>query len=414
MGIYDRDYYQDNQRGFLSSLASSGQVCKYLIVANVVAFILQLATAHTGIVTSLFELSTEKVAHGEVWRLLTYAFLHSPDDLFHIVFNMLFLWWFGKEIEDLYGSLEFLCFYLVAALVGGVAFELWGLSSGHTQQCIGASGAVVAVLMVYAMHYPRARDLPLFRHPGADLGLCRLLLDPGCARLAGPKSNGDRRRRTPERRCVRFLLLQDGLAAREPVAGPRRLAKAAPTAEPEGLPRRLAAGPRGRGRTARPRYRRTAGSEGRCRSGENGPLRPGQPERQRTPAPAASERDLSQEAVVVLCQLLDFGVPYSPECGKTRVLANAATRKSSGDRAVVTVLATDEGLLMPLYEYSCRQCEHTFETLVFNGEQVECPTCESKRVERLLSVPAKPRGESSLPSACEPERPPCGPRCCRL
>jgi putative FmdB family regulatory protein len=70
---------------------------------------------------------------------------------------------------------------------------------------------------------------------------------------------------------------------------------------------------------------------------------------------------------------------------------------------------------MPLYEYECHQCEHTFEALVFSGEAVECPACNGKKVERLLSVPARPRTEgSSLPLRCDPKAPPCGPSCCRL
>jgi putative FmdB family regulatory protein len=70
---------------------------------------------------------------------------------------------------------------------------------------------------------------------------------------------------------------------------------------------------------------------------------------------------------------------------------------------------------MPLYEYACRRCEHTFETLVSDGERVECPECHSGRLERLLSVPAKPRAEGkSLPMSCDPKAPPCGPGCCRL
>jgi putative FmdB family regulatory protein len=70
---------------------------------------------------------------------------------------------------------------------------------------------------------------------------------------------------------------------------------------------------------------------------------------------------------------------------------------------------------MPLYEYACKQCEHTFEALVFNGERVECPECHTDRLERLLSVPAKPRSETtSLPVGCNPQAPPCGPGCCRL
>jgi putative FmdB family regulatory protein len=70
---------------------------------------------------------------------------------------------------------------------------------------------------------------------------------------------------------------------------------------------------------------------------------------------------------------------------------------------------------MPLYEYSCQKCDHTFETLVFDGEEVECPECHSHRLERLLSVPAKPKADSqSLPMSCNSNLRPCGPGCCRL
>lgn len=67
---------------------------------------------------------------------------------------------------------------------------------------------------------------------------------------------------------------------------------------------------------------------------------------------------------------------------------------------------------MPLYEYACPQCDHTFEELVFNSEPVECPQCHTTKVERLLSVPAKPRSQA-LPLRCDPKLPPCGPGCCR-
>jgi putative FmdB family regulatory protein len=70
---------------------------------------------------------------------------------------------------------------------------------------------------------------------------------------------------------------------------------------------------------------------------------------------------------------------------------------------------------MPLYEYSCKNCDHAFETLVFDGEKVECPECHGSRLERLLSVPAKPHTEgTSLPMTCNSNLPPCGPGCCRL
>lgn len=70
---------------------------------------------------------------------------------------------------------------------------------------------------------------------------------------------------------------------------------------------------------------------------------------------------------------------------------------------------------MPMYEYACQECDHTFETLVFDGETVECPECHGQRLERLLSLPGKPKVQNSaLPMSCNSNLPPCGPGCCRL
>lgn len=70
---------------------------------------------------------------------------------------------------------------------------------------------------------------------------------------------------------------------------------------------------------------------------------------------------------------------------------------------------------MPLYEYTCQKCAHQFETLVFNGEKVECPECHSTRLEKLFSLPAQPRASStSMPMMCDPSTPPCGTGCRKL
>lgn len=70
---------------------------------------------------------------------------------------------------------------------------------------------------------------------------------------------------------------------------------------------------------------------------------------------------------------------------------------------------------MPLYEYTCKSCEHTFEALVFGDEKVECPECESTKLERLMSVPGL--AQVSSPSAggnCgDPSLPPCGAPWCQ-
>jgi putative FmdB family regulatory protein len=69
---------------------------------------------------------------------------------------------------------------------------------------------------------------------------------------------------------------------------------------------------------------------------------------------------------------------------------------------------------MPLYEYACLKCSHTFEELVFGEETVECPQCHASKVERLPSVPAKPQAAgASLPMRCTADGPPCGAPWCQ-
>ncbi|HEY1381076.1 MAG TPA: zinc ribbon domain-containing protein [Gemmataceae bacterium] len=70
---------------------------------------------------------------------------------------------------------------------------------------------------------------------------------------------------------------------------------------------------------------------------------------------------------------------------------------------------------MPLYEYECRTCKHTFEELVFGDEAVTCPACQGRKLERLISVPARPQSDGGgPPTACRSDGPSCGPRCRRF
>jgi membrane associated rhomboid family serine protease len=152
MGIYDRDYYRREGPSFLGSITSTSQVCRWLIGINIAVFVLQILVRGF---TNAFDLDVDAVLQGQVWRLLTYAFLHDPGNVWHIVWNMLFLWWFGTDVEEIYGSREFLAFYLTAALLGGFGF-LAGYYAMDMPgaRCLGASGAVTAVLVLCAMHFP--------------------------------------------------------------------------------------------------------------------------------------------------------------------------------------------------------------------------------------------------------------------
>lgn len=70
---------------------------------------------------------------------------------------------------------------------------------------------------------------------------------------------------------------------------------------------------------------------------------------------------------------------------------------------------------MPLYEYVCQKCQHAFEALVYGADEPECPECQSRTLERQLSVPGLPQVKAGgAPSSCgDPGLGPCGAPGCR-
>jgi len=89
--------------------------------------------------------------------LLTSMFLHSG--LAHIAGNMLFLWIFGDNIEDHFGHLLYLVFYLVCGIGAGLLHVVFNLNS--VVPALGASGAISGVMGAYMLLYPRERILTL-------------------------------------------------------------------------------------------------------------------------------------------------------------------------------------------------------------------------------------------------------------
>lgn len=171
MGLSSRDYVRDDSsgRGGDGWLADTPTV-RNIIVLTAVVFVLQLViTSRTPVifegvrlgnqVTSFmdqwFALDNGKVQSGQVWRLVTYAFLHDRHGLWHILFNMLALWFAGSTFERIFGSRELWLFYLTAAAISGLAEFLVGTTLRVSGPTVGASGAVMAVFMVFGMIYPR-------------------------------------------------------------------------------------------------------------------------------------------------------------------------------------------------------------------------------------------------------------------
>lgn len=99
--------------------------------------------------------------HAPSLTLITSMFLHGG--VLHLVFNLLFLWVFGNNVEDSMNRFAFLGFYLAAGMAAGIAQALAAASA--TVPTIGASGAIAAVIGGYLVLYPRARVLTLVFFP---------------------------------------------------------------------------------------------------------------------------------------------------------------------------------------------------------------------------------------------------------
>jgi membrane associated rhomboid family serine protease len=182
MGIYDREYYRESTQDRWSEwFAQRGTVA--LVAVTVGAFLLQMLLRAQPVGRGQDPLIAWGAFHvpsilaGEVWRFVTPIFLHA--DPVHLLFNMVVLYWFGTIIEGVYGTKEFVCFYLTAGVVVEVAEFFVRLSGALSPEVssLGASGAVTAVMVLFACHFPYRRLRFWFLIPApAWVVVCVLIL----------------------------------------------------------------------------------------------------------------------------------------------------------------------------------------------------------------------------------------------
>ena len=135
-----------------------GSVIQFIIVLNVVVFFFQLIgnAVKLPYLEQFLALSADGLRRGFLWQPLTYMFLHY--DIWHILVNMLFLWFFGKEVEYFIGPKHVTRLYLGAGIAGAALWLLFNFNSAAS--VLGASAAVLGCVIAFATLFPD-RDVTL-------------------------------------------------------------------------------------------------------------------------------------------------------------------------------------------------------------------------------------------------------------
>lgn len=147
-------------------------VNRLILVANIIIFTVYWLSSQNIFWSSQFAneieqrfvMIPEQIIHGQqLYTLFTSMFMHAG--WLHLLGNMLFLYVFGDNIEDAFGHVGYLVFYIISGLVATLAYivsillvpAIGDLAAG----LVGASGAISGVLGAYIVLYPKARIIAL-------------------------------------------------------------------------------------------------------------------------------------------------------------------------------------------------------------------------------------------------------------
>lgn len=169
MGLWDRDYYRDEQDSLSQSssgfsLKSMTWIGRIVLVNVLLYFVDALFFGQSTPLMERMAVRPDTWVHPLTWwRFLTSGFAHDPHNVSHLVFNMLGLWMLGRRVEQRLGGREFLGFYLVAVVFGSLVWTaaqaLAGGAYAEAPIMLGASGAVTAVVMLFVFFFPHERLL---------------------------------------------------------------------------------------------------------------------------------------------------------------------------------------------------------------------------------------------------------------
>jgi len=172
MGLYDREYGREERTPW-DRVEHPRSIVITLIVINVVVFVADLIFAgrdadgvSRSLIAEWFAVEGQTLLRPWMWwQFLTYGFVHDIGGITHLLFNMFGLYVFGRDVERRLGAMEFLRFFLLAVIAGGIVGAVTNFAFGQMAGTIGASGAVIATALLFACYFPNREILLMFVFP---------------------------------------------------------------------------------------------------------------------------------------------------------------------------------------------------------------------------------------------------------
>jgi membrane associated rhomboid family serine protease len=149
MALSDRFYMRDSY--------NPPRASTWLIFILIGAFVLQCILLVYGGVDAgrHLALSRDGLLQGKIWQLLTFQFLHAAPMPFHVLFNCLGLYFFGRRVEEILGSRRFLAIYFLSGAAGGILQVLLTFIPRHMDiPVVGASAGVCGLIAIFCTLQP--------------------------------------------------------------------------------------------------------------------------------------------------------------------------------------------------------------------------------------------------------------------
>ena len=131
------------------------EVVKNLLIINGIMYLATVVLGNTIDLVNKLGLHYYTSKDFQIYQLVTYMFMHGS--MAHVFFNMFALWMFGSAVENVWGPKRFLTYYILTGL-GAAVFHyglvFFGITPNYDSVLVGASGAVMGLLLAYGMLFP--------------------------------------------------------------------------------------------------------------------------------------------------------------------------------------------------------------------------------------------------------------------